>query len=220
MLKLGVSTMADLEPTDPRHGTMKGHAQGCRDLCCRRAKARYEKHRRYNAVTGVQWAIPALGSQRRIQALLALGWTTTDIAHAAGWTHRNRVRQILAGQKGKPTTWVTRSTAATVSRVYDQWCMTIPEMTMARRRSRTMALQLGYVPPLAWDDIDTDERPRGAVGAGGPDLVVIERILAGEYRLEATADERRAVIARWPGSLAGLARLTGWNVHRDRRSAA
>lgn len=144
---------------DPRHGTMRGYAQGCRDICCRRAKARYEKGRRYNAVTGRALAIPAIGTQRRIQALMALGWTTTDIAHACGWTHRNRVRQILGGQKGRPTRWVTRTTAAKVGQVYDRLSMTLPEMNGPRRRSRSMALRLGYAPPLAWDDIDTDPAP-------------------------------------------------------------
>jgi hypothetical protein len=151
-------------PDDPRHGTTRGFHAGCRQPCCRRAIARYEKRRRLMLVQGQHLATPAIGPQRRIQALMALGWTSADIANAAGWASREYVRRVLKGQKGKPTTWVQAKTHAAIRDVYDALSMSIPEPTPARRRTQTRARRNGWPPPLAWDDERIDDpnyQPRG-----------------------------------------------------------
>jgi len=205
---------------DSRHGTTRGYHAGCRDICCRRAIARYEKAGRLARLQGGR-AVPALGSQRRIQALMRLGWTSSDIADAAGWTHRNQVFRILKGQKGRPCVWLQRSTAEAVRDVYERLSMSLPEPTPTRARTRAKAQRMGWAPPLAWDDIDDpNERPHvgtdrwGRTRAADIDEVVVARILAGDWRLSCTAAEKAAVVAAWEGSHNELARLTGWRVER------
>lgn len=149
-----------MSPTDPRHGTTAGWHAGCKCEPCRTARARYEKLTRWHRHNGIPRAIPARGAQRRIQALMALGYTSEDIRLAAGWHHRNAVLRILTGQKGRPCVWVERNTHQTICDVFEQLCMKVPDLTWYRKRARTLALNKGYAPPLAWDDIDNDEAPR------------------------------------------------------------
>lgn len=211
-------------PDDPRHGTTRGYHAGCREACCRAAIARYEKAGRLARLSGGR-AVPALGAQRRIQALLCLGWTSTDIAHAAGWGNRNYVLRVLKGQKGKPTTWLEQKTHDTIARVYDDLSMRLPERTPQRARTQSIARRKGFVPPLAWDCIDDPgETPRGI--AADADLeptdidpVVVERFLTNDLTpgLWATVAEKREIVRRWleqGGTQAELARRTGWNITR------
>lgn len=127
--------------------------------------ARYEKAGRLARLRGGR-AVPALGAQRRLQALMRLGWSSHRIATEAGLPHRNHVWRILHGQKGKPTTWIQRSTDEWVREVYDRLSMTVPEGRYVAR-TRAYAERMGWPPPLAWDDIDNDQEPRG-VGVNGP----------------------------------------------------
>lgn len=211
-----------MAPDDPRHGHQRGYLAGCRDDCCRAAHARDVKLGRLRQAEGRPRAVPVLGTQRRIRALMALGWTTTDIADAAGLCHRAKVSQILNGQNGKPAQWVTRTTADRIAAVYERLSMRIPPHTRARARTRTIATSRGYAPPLAWDNIDDpDEQPAGTTH--DPDIVdptVVDRILAGDWRLPATRAERLEVIRRYPGPRNELDRLTGWNTRRILRQAA
>lgn len=150
-----------ITPDDPRHGTTRGFHAECRKPCCRTAYARYEKAGRLARLHGGV-IVPALGYQRRIQALMRLGWTATDIAREAGWGHRNYVYRVVKGQKGRPCRYLLRDTAATLSTVYERLAMRLPDMTPQRARTQALAERNGWPPPLAWDDIDDpDEEPRG-----------------------------------------------------------
>jgi len=154
-----------MSPEDPRHGTTRGFHAGCRDRCCRRAIARYEKATKYRKQAGIVWAIPAAGTQRRIQALMALGWTSTDIAQVCGYRHRNSVLRVLNGQGGRPCRWVERQTFRNIAAAYERLSMTLPEQTGYRKRARTIAQSKGYAPPLAWDDDSIDDpaaKPSGS----------------------------------------------------------
>jgi hypothetical protein len=149
-----------MSPDDPRHGTTAGYHAGCRDLCCRRAIARYEKAGRLARLEGGR-AVPAIGSQRRLQALMALGWSSNAIAIHAGLRHRNHVWRVVNGQKGKPTTWIQRETADWVTRVYDELSMRVPTGRYVVR-TKAHAEERGWAPPLAWDNIDDPaEKPSG-----------------------------------------------------------
>ena len=150
-----------MTPDDPRHGSTRGYSAGCREACCKRAHALDVKLSRLRKVEGRPRAIPVQGTQRRIQALMAMGWTSQDIADAAGLCHRAKVTSILNGQKGRPAVWVTQSTRDRIAAVYDTLSMRLPDMTRGRQRTRTIAARKGYAPPLAWDDIDTDPAPMG-----------------------------------------------------------
>jgi hypothetical protein len=143
--------------------------------------ARHEKGSRLRRIQGITWAIPATGAQRRIRALIRLGWTSTDIAQAAGWSHRNAVLRILNGQHGRPCRWVERKTYYAISEVYERMSMELPPMNSYRARSRTIAASKGWPPPLAWDDIDDpNERPDLGGHDTAPDLIAVQRFVDGE----------------------------------------
>lgn len=209
-----------MTPADPRHGSTRGYSAGCREACCKRAHALDVKLSRLRKVEGRPRAIPAQGTQRRIQALMAMGWTSQDIADTAGLCHRAKVTSILNGQKGRPAVWVTQSTRDRIAAVYDTLSMRLPDMTRGRQRTRTIAARKGYAPPLAWDDIDNDPEPLTAEPVD-VDEVVVERILDGE-RLEATQEEKAEVVRRWLAAgrpLAHLEAQTGWNGKREKDRA-
>jgi hypothetical protein len=222
-----------MDALDPRHGTTRGYHAGCHDACCRRAMARYEKAGRLARLNGGR-AVPAIGAQRRIQALMALGWSSQAIATAAGQPHRNYVLRILNGQKGKPTLWVERKTHAWVSAVYEELSMRLPDGPYADRTRQYAAAQ-GYAPPLAYDCIDDpNERPKGSANVletdgryRGPadrhNQDVIERIWAGEWHLESSQAERATIVDRWLSegrSRYSLHKLTGWRIERYEKEAA
>lgn len=207
-----------MTPEDPRHGSTKGYHAGCHQPCCLKAIARYEKAGRLARLNGGR-AVPAIGAQRRLQALMRLGWTSTDIADAAGWSHRNHVFRIIKGQKGKPTTWLEKSTDATVRRVYELLSMSIPDPSPARARTRSLAAKKGYAPPLAWDnidDIDEGSTVTDDLGHDAVDHAVVERVLAGDM-VPTTFAERVEITRRWEArgrSLNELERATGWKSDR------
>lgn len=155
-----------MSPDDPRHGTTAGHLQHRLDgeqACapCVAAKTRYEKSRH---VYGDRM-VPAIGTRRRIQALKAMGHSGADIAARIGVTYQ----AIYKLEKGTSEKIFARS-AERIAAVYEEMSMTLPT-TYHRTRIRNLSARLGYVPPLAWDDIDdpneqpTDWRYRAATRA-------------------------------------------------------
>lgn len=94
--------------------------------------------------------VSRVGSVRRIQALLFMGWS-----HAAMYERSGVRTQMVLAQQGR---WVTRSTHDKVAALYDAlW-----SKPGTSAHARTWARKLGYAPPLAWDDIDRDAEPQGA----------------------------------------------------------
>lgn len=87
--------------------------------------------------------IPAIGAQRRIQALMAIGYRHTDL-EAAGIP--NCANCLHAANRR----WVARSTHDQIATVFTRLCMTPGPSTKAVSNAR----KRGYAPPLAWDDID------------------------------------------------------------------
>lgn len=169
--------------------------------------------------------IDATGTTRRLRALYALGWTSTDIAPRLGWSPA-RVGHLASGRQDQ----VHRDTAAKIAAVYDDLSMTVPQdpdVLPARTirvhdRQRRQSAAKGWAPPLAWDDIDDpDERPtfgrRTRKTRDDIDPAVVERVLTGEWRLRTSQAEKVEICRRWRA--AGrfdteLERLTGWNVNR------
>lgn len=211
-----------MSPDDLRHGTYAGgrvHRAAGQDVCqpCRDAEARYEQARVLDQLSGRPRLIPSTGTRRRIQALVALGHSFSRIADALGdvtpgaaWALAHRMGPVCRA-----------TTAAKVASLYEAWSMALPPDATGNDRkaaayARTIATKHGWLPPLAWDDIDRDPEPPAAGDEDYVDWVVVERILLGEA-LPATNAERRAVVARWPDTgrpYADLARLTGWKVER------
>lgn len=93
--------------------------------------------------------INAVGSQRRIRALQALGWTQRHLEDRLGLPHR-RLSIVLCRPK------VYTPMARMISEVYDELSM----QPGPSQRTKAMARNKGWQPPLAWDDIDDpDEIP-------------------------------------------------------------
>lgn len=143
-----------LAADDPRHGTNVGY-KSCRCRCgtCRRAMALganlYKMRRAANG--GRRLDVDKLGSVRRLQALMAMGWTRRELARRAGYQGDafapilNSPRQVLRAE-----------TAAKILDLYDRLSMTHGPSSSGRIR----AASRGWPPPLAWNNIDDpDENP-------------------------------------------------------------
>jgi len=111
------------------------------------------------------WNVPAVGTARRIQALMAIGWPLPVIVRHAGLSAANASR-LLTREK------VTRDTDAAVRRVYEALWNKTPQAVTATEETRIAqaiddARRRRYAPPMAWDDGTIDDpaaRPQGTVG--------------------------------------------------------
>jgi hypothetical protein len=193
-----------MDALDPRHGTTRGHAAGCRLDCCREARNTDERRRRkQRQVLGIHRRVDATGTARRIHALMALGWPSREIALRCGWTTGEAVLEVSR------RTWVYNNTRATIARVYDELSMTPGPSASTRRRA---ALN-GWLVPLMWDDIDRDPEPPETFYSG-PDIdpVVVMRLLEG-HRIKANHAEREEAIKQWVadgGTKTELCNIHGW----------
>lgn len=165
--------------------------------------------------------IPATGSQRRLQALGCLGWTYAAIARHSGLTDR-RVAYIAHAPK------VTARLARVIAATYDElWntpptARTIGEQEQIRRTIRR-AHNLGWAPPLAWDDIDHDDAPQQPEPATDVDIVAIDLALTGRRTTTLTVDERHEVVRQLNARLyfdTEIALMTGVSVKTIERDRA
>jgi len=127
--------------------------------------------------------IPATGTRRRLQALVAIGWPVSWLAAELG-REPNNLRRTLTSRS------VTAATAQRVAALYDRtWNIPPAPRTRAEHgvvaAARQTAARNRWLPPLAWDDIDTDPDPKPTVGTSDttPDVldeIAIERALAGD----------------------------------------
>lgn len=92
--------------------------------------------------------IDGIGTTRRIQALVAIGWTQTEQARLIGWTITN-LNALAHGHDHK----VTRRTANLINDLYNRLSMT----PGPSQRARDIATRYGWAPPLAWDDDTIDQ---------------------------------------------------------------
>lgn len=190
-----------MTPDDPRHGSVAGYVAGCRAKCCRQPAWYYEKRRRHDHASHRPRQIPSVGTVRRVQALVAIGWPTRELAERLG-VHA-KIIQRLIGQE-----IVLRTTAKKITALYDELSMTPGPSDISRRRAKAR----GWAPPLAWDDIDDpNEQPnepkpdREAV-----DEVLVQRALNGQ-KVKANRAERAEIIRRWTGSHKQLIETQRWN---------
>jgi DNA-binding CsgD family transcriptional regulator len=96
---------------------------------------------------------PTLGTSRRLQALVAIGYTQTALAQRIGWTPSNFTTLIHARHP-----YVHHTTATAVDELYQELSGT----PGGNSRAQAIARRHGWMPPLAWDDIDNpDERAKG-----------------------------------------------------------
>jgi len=99
--------------------------------------------------------VDATGTHRRLQALVAGGWSQAKLGARLGMTPANFATMMRRGQ-------VTASTARAAAAVYDQlWNQSPPETgqreKIAAARARNRARAHGWAPPLAWDEERIDQ---------------------------------------------------------------
>lgn len=106
--------------------------------------------------------VPSVGARRRMQALACLGWTTEAMADMAGISRRTA--QYVINHKSDTTEYQVH---AKIGALFERLCLTPPPEATSRQkraagRARRVSREKGWVPPLAWDDIDNpDAQPQG-----------------------------------------------------------
>lgn len=168
--------------------------------------------------------VDATGTRRRMQALVAIGWSISCLGRRLGITN---IHNTIASDQ------VYARTALAVSQLYAElWDVRPPETTHRERysasRARNYAAAHGWLPPIWWDDdmiedpqheptIDLDE-PRGV------DEVAIRRRIGGDRTVHLTRAERWHLIRLMHADGHNdqqIARRTGINdrqVLRDRKT--
>lgn len=191
------------------HGTS---GCGCRCAVCNAANLAYRR-RRDRLIAYGRWAAldPAAGTRRRLQALVYGGWSVRQLAARLGRTQPNLRLTLHRSQRVRP------DVAAAARVLYDElWDQAPPQRDRFERRSVTMARRYarerGWVPPLAWDDIDDpdsvpvpgwergERRERGTLADEALDLIgfgldlqqAAERLGVSKSTLSTTLSRERA----------------------------
>lgn len=143
--------------------------------------------------------VVARGARRRLQALGARGWGLGELARQLE-LDRCRLDRVCQQQ------WVPRWLHQEIAELYDRlWDKAPPSASRRDRIARTTVLKraraAGWVPPLAWDDIDTDEAPASVDAAPVMDEIAVDLVLRGEL-VQLTAAERGLVVQK--GTRQGL----------------
>jgi DNA-directed RNA polymerase specialized sigma24 family protein len=114
---------------------------------------------------------------------MATGWTVDLLAAELG-RHPKSVHRSMTGRS------VTARTAHDVAALYERLWNTTPPQTTSEQRAaadtaRAHAAVQGWLPPLAWDDFDTDPPPPPPTAErarrDGIDEIAVERALAGGH---------------------------------------
>lgn len=102
--------------------------------------------------------VAGIGARRRLRALVALGWTQSELARRVGLTRAAFGRMIHAG----PEVAMHAATVRRAREVYAELSMTLPPTTSKRavynaEIARETARQHDWKPPLALDDDRLDD---------------------------------------------------------------
>lgn len=139
--------------------------------------------------------VDATGSHRRLQALVAVGWSQRRLAERLGISPAN-----FGTMMRRPR--VLASKARSIRDLYEELWDTVPECQSTQERlavvrARAFAVARGWAPPMAWNEEDIDN-PDAAPATGestyGIDDVAIERALAGDKTVSLTPEERAEAV--------------------------
>ena len=129
--------------------------------------------------------MPAIGTRRRLQALTAAGWSTSQLADRLGVT-----KSAIAQLRSTHQTRVLANTASDVAALYEA-CWWRTPLGRYRARAERYAEARGWVPPWRWDGLDLDDpaaEPHHPQLAD-VDQVAIDETIAGR-RVPLTKTER------------------------------
>lgn len=211
-----------MSPDDPRHGTYAGrwaHRASGVEPCdpCKEANATYMRRYRKTRTLYGDRLIDATGSIRRVQALMCLGWSMTQIGEHAG------IGQKQLWYTTRQAT-VRRETAARIAAAYDWMSDTEPPATTMPERVSVggtlgHARRNGFVPPIGWDDDNIDDptaAPYDEDESEDIDEAVVERLLSSR-RISSTRAEKVEAMRRWMASgrsQKSLCDIHGWQEGR------
>lgn len=171
-----------------RRHTAGSYANGlCR--CDRGRTDRRRKTKLRQAGLTQPYLVPAIGTRRRIEGLLAMGWTGAHIAAAAGALVQTNPSRVGARQQ-----YVTQATADAVRRASAKLGVKLGPSDHTRK----LAARYGYVSLWAWDDNidDPAAQPQGALRPAKPmpQLTASAKSRFGQYRVPTIGG-----CARWTG---------------------
>ncbi|MEZ3156889.1 hypothetical protein AB1K56_08140 [Microbacterium sp. BWR-S6Y] len=183
-------------PPEHRHGedancytNHRCRCDGCRTYAREHRYWLFHLHRAGKLSPGA--ALDARGVRRRLEALMAIGWSMPAVAERVG-VHRSLALRWLEADA------VEASTITRVSAVYEQLRAEQPPAdTHIQRgianRTRRLAAERGYVDPAWWVYIDTDDDPTADDDAEIIDVVAIE-LAVGGARVALTTHERHEAV--------------------------
>ena len=194
-------------PTDHKHGdTLTCYVRHkCRCEPCRAARrARVPYERRTRMTKGHDVWIDATGIRRRLQALAVAGWAPADVSERCG-SHYRHLTKIRSGDLKQ----VRISTARRIEPVYRELIMQVRD-DRAAKITKFSARRNGWVPALAWNDIDRDAEPVVANNRnrGEYDPIAVELAASGQPVNNLNQRETREVVKRlhaqrWPDTRIG-----------------
>lgn len=138
--------------------------------------------------------LSAQGTHRRLQALIARGWSMSKLSTRLGIGVGNFSSLMQREQ-------VFARTHRQVAELFEELWDQLPPREewrdkIAYSRSVAYAKARRWLPPLAWDDIDTDpEPPLAEADEDSIDPVAVDLACAGE-RVRLSAAERRAAVTQ------------------------
>lgn len=200
-----------------KHGSLSMATNyGCSCGPCRDAQTRYVKRWRLARARGAKFMVPSAPSVRKLQALARLGHTFSDIAREAGYSGPAAITNLMKRDV------IRSATEVRIEEVYRHLEMKIPYMTHHRRLVQQRAIDEGWLPPLAYDDIDlgivAEVESTAEVPPGRFDLEVVEDFLQyGTWKRRTSRLEKIEIMRRWLAdgrSENELCRLTGWRAGR------
>jgi hypothetical protein len=142
--------------------------------------------------------VDVTGTRRRLQALVAIGWTQQALAAELGRSTSSLTRSMTSET-------VTAGTACLVGELYEHLWDKQPKHATndelaAINAARALAASRGWPPPMAWDNIAADPGPYSNTLEPTDELdeIAIERAVAGDgMRLEhLTLAEQNEVVRR------------------------
>lgn len=161
-------------------------------------------------------SVAARGAQRRIEALVARGWCLSRIAAVLGISPSNLAALLERG-------FIQLGTKRKLVELYERlWNVAPPRQTRADAVSYTRAIHMaqdrGWLPPMAWDDIDTDEAPPADDAVDDVDALdqgAVDAALDG-FKPPLRTAERREVVRILHGRRWSDQRIAGWLGNPDR----
>jgi hypothetical protein len=167
--------------------------------------------------------VPVTGTRRRLEALVAIGWSFEKLAAELGLAGSCSLRKALARDRTQVLVGTHQAVAALYDRLWDKTPESATWRALAAyNRTRAYAIAHRFLPPLAWDDIDTDvEAPAVVRDPTFIDETALELAMTGA-QVHLTTLERVEAVRRLNGrclsdtEIAGLLHINDRSVLRIR----